>query len=62
MIIALPGFHQKHKIFKYFYRIMLINYQSYVICMYVCSVTQSCPTLCDLMDCSLPEFSVHRIF
>ena len=25
-------------------------------------VTQSCPTLCDLMDCSLPGFSVHRIF
>ena len=25
-------------------------------------VTQSCPTLCDSMDCSLPGFSVHRIF
>ena len=24
-------------------------------------VTQSCPTLCDLMDCSLPGFSVHGI-
>ena len=24
-------------------------------------VTQSCPTLCDHMDCSLPGFSVHRI-
>ena len=24
--------------------------------------TQSCPTLCDPMDCSLPGFSVHRIF
>ena len=23
-----------------------------------CSVTQSCPTLCDLMDCSLPGFPV----
>ena len=22
---------------------------------------QSCPTLCDPMDCSLPGFSVHRI-
>ena len=27
-----------------------------------CSVTQSCPTLCDLMDCSLPGSSVHGIF
>ena len=26
------------------------------------SVTQSCPTLCDLMDCSLPGSSVHGIF
>ena len=25
-------------------------------------VTQSCPTLCDPMDCSLPGFSVHGIF
>ena len=22
---------------------------------------QSCPTLCDLMDCSLPGFSIHGI-
>ena len=25
-------------------------------------VTQSCPTLCDLMDCSPPGSSVHGIF
>ena len=25
-------------------------------------VTQSCPTLCDPMDCSLPGSSVHGIF
>ena len=25
-------------------------------------VTQSCPTLFDPMDCSLPGFSVHGIF
>ena len=28
----------------------------------VCSVTQSCPTLCDHMDCSLRGASVHGIF
>ena len=27
-----------------------------------CSVTQSCPTLCDPMDCSLPGSSIHGIF
>ena len=26
------------------------------------TVTQSCPTLCDPMDCSLPGFSVYGIF
>ena len=27
----------------------------------VCSVPQSCPTLCDPMDCSPPASSVHGI-
>ena len=27
-----------------------------------CSVSQSCPTLCNTMDCSLPGSSVHGIF
>ena len=27
-----------------------------------CSVSQSCPTFCDSMDCSLPGFYVHGIF
>ena len=27
----------------------------------VCSAAQSCPTLCDSMDCSLPGSSVHGI-
>ena len=26
------------------------------------SVVQSCPTLCDPMDCSTPSFSVHHQF
>ena len=28
----------------------------------MCLVAQSCLTLCDTMDCSLPGFSVHGIF
>ena len=36
------------------------------VCVCVCSVwcvlvTQSCPTLCDSMDCSSPDSSVHGI-
>jgi len=31
-------------------------------CVYVCSVTRSCPTLCNPMDCSPPGSSVHRVF
>ena len=30
------------------------------VCVHACFVAQSCPTLCDPMDCSLPGFSVHR--
>ena len=29
--------------------------------MVLCLATQSWPTLCEPMDCSLPGFSVHRI-
>ena len=36
------------------------------VCICICEseseVTQSCPTLCDPMDCSLPGSSVHGIF
>ena len=34
------------------------------VCVYMCvrSVAQSCPTLCDPMDCSPPGSSVHGIF
>ena len=32
------------------------------VCGCVCVCAQSCPTLCDLMDCSPPGSSVHRIF
>ena len=36
--------------------------ESYVyICYMLCLVTQSCPTCCDPMDCSLPGSSVHGI-
>ena len=32
------------------------------LCLWVCTlVTQSCPTLCGHMDCSLPGFSVHGL-
>ena len=32
------------------------------VCISVCLVAQSCPTLCDPMDCSPPGSSVHGIF
>ena len=32
------------------------------MCIYmVCVIIQSCPTLCDPMDCSLPDSSIHGI-
>ena len=32
-----------------------------IVCMRACSVSQLCPTLCGLMDCSPPGSSVHGI-
>ena len=31
-----------------------------IICIHFSSVAQSCPTLCDLMDCSTPGLPVHH--
>ena len=33
----------------------------YYFLMQKVKISQSCPTLCDPMDCSLPGFSVHGI-
>ena len=32
----------------------------YVMFIQFSSVTHSCPTLCDPMDCSTPDFPVHH--
>ena len=32
-----------------------------IVALLCCEVAQSCPTLCDPMDCSLPDSSLHRI-
>ena len=37
-------------------------YVDTAVCLSVPLCAQSCPTLCDPMDCSLPGFSVHGIF
>ena len=38
------------------------NQSPYPVLVIDSEVTQSCPTLCDPMDCSLPGSSVHGIF
>ena len=39
------------------------RYCNFLISNYITTyITQSCPTLCDPMDCGLPGFSVHGIF
>ena len=41
-----------------------LSLNNILLCIYVCVcvlVTQSCPALCNHMDCSLPGFSVPRI-
>ena len=34
----------------------------YIMAITAAKSLQSCPTLCDLMDCSLPGSSIHGIF
>ena len=34
------------------------NRSTVIYSTYTCSVTKSCPTLCDPMDCSTPDFPV----
>ena len=40
----------------------LLSLFGYCLLYFSCEVAQSCPTLCDPMDCSLPGSSVHGIF
>ena len=36
------------------------NINSHCYCHYCCSVTESCPVLCNPLDCSTPGFPVHH--
>ena len=38
-----------------------ISQNMYVYYVLPAKLLQSCPTLCDPMDCSLPGFSIHEI-
>ena len=40
----------------------LISYMIHIVKESENEVVQSCPTLCDPMDCNLPGSSVHGIF
>ena len=52
-----------HSIFKYKRKIYLLGSVSiWLDCCLCCSVTKSCPTLCDPMNCSTPGFpGLHYI-
>ena len=44
-----------YKIYKVEIEVVFMKY-------WFCEVTQTCPTLCDPMDCNLPGSSIHGIF
>ena len=52
--VALPGL-----VIMFFKLLKIVGTTSEL--MHACLVTQSCPTLCDPLDCSLPGSSVHGI-
>ena len=45
-------------------KVNLVKAMVFLVLMYGCEseIAQSCPTLCDPIDCSLPGCSVHGIF
>ena len=49
-----------HK-FEHFLQLKAVCSLCVCVCVCVCEVTQSCPTLCDPVDCSPPGSSVHGI-
>ena len=57
---TLERFAKRKVLMLTFSLIFLENIITSYLC--ACSVTQSCPILCDPMDCSLPGSSIHGIF
>ena len=61
LVLPQPGEISLHKSLYHFFPKYLLN----ACCIpgeSESEVAQLCPTLCNPMDCSLPDFSVHRIF
>ena len=51
--VPLKGYIYLLSVFRYVFHFVRQSVQ-------FCSVAQSCPTLCNLMDCSMPGFPVHH--
>ena len=51
------------KLFHLLFQIQLVRYSDLIYLLFceLCLVNQSCPTLCNTMDCSPPGSSVHGI-
>ena len=45
---------------KFYFSMLALNFLTFYFNMTLSSVTQSCPILCDPMDCSMPSFPVHH--
>ena len=59
--------HQQFSVYRSFsslVNLFLGNFLNFVLYLFIilCIVAQSCPSLCDPMDCSPPGFSVHEDF
>ena len=47
------------KMYSFLFKLKNYIFKNVCVCVYVCLVTQLCPTLCDPVDCSPPGSSVH---
>ena len=50
-----------HSTIPFYCVIKMLIFSVLVVFIQFSSVTQSCPTLCDPMDCSIPGFPVHHL-
>ena len=61
---SMPGLPVHHQLLEFIqthvHRVGDAIQPSHLSCSFCCSVTKSCPTLCDPMNCSTPGLPVHH--
>ena len=60
LVITFPWVIQEMVLWISIDKLLLSIWMAYYLCLHFSSLTQSCPTLCDPMNCSMPGLPVHH--